>query len=173
MKTLLPLLALSLALAPAIALAQHDHASHAAAADHAAHDAHAAHAAHGGHDAHAAPVVIPADHVPWTPDAPLQEGMARVRRAMAALAHHDMGHMDDNGVLAQAAAVDGAIEYMFANCSLEPEPDIALHGLLARLMAGTQALREHPGDAAPLAGMRAALDDYARLFDDPGADAAR
>jgi hypothetical protein len=56
---------------------------------------------------------------------------------------------------------------MFANCKLEAEPDIALHGVLARLMAGTQALRADPASAAPVAGMRSAVTDYARLFDDP------
>ena len=57
---------------------------------------------------------------------------------------------------------------MFANCKLEPEPDLALHGVLARLMAGTRSLHAHPADAAPVAAMRAAVQDYGRLFDDPG-----
>ena len=62
---------------------------------------------------------------------------------------------------------------MFANCDLEPEPDVALHGILARLMAASEALREAPADPAPVAGMREALADYGRLFDDPLAGPVR
>ena len=79
-----------------------------------------------------------------------------------------MGHMGDEQVLALAGEVDEAIAYMFANCSLEPEPDVALHGLLARLMAGTRDLKQDPAAVAPVAGMRAAVEDYPKLFDDPG-----
>lgn len=149
--------ALGLALAPAAACAQERHDGHAA---HAEHDGHAA------HDVDAASQV-PAGHTPWTPDAPLIEGMARVREAMTGLAHHEMGHLGESNVLVLAGDIDDAIAYMFANCKLEAEPDIALHGVLARLMAGTQALRADPASAAPVAGMRAAVTDYARLFDDP------
>lgn len=53
------------------------------------------------------------------------------------------------------------------HCRLEPEPDVALHGILARLVAGSEALRGAPADPAPVAGMRDALADYVRLFDDP------
>ncbi|MBJ6982641.1 DnrO protein [Luteimonas sp. MC1572] len=157
-------LALGLALTPAAAAAQdrHDgHAAHATQGRPAAHDAHAADAA----------TDVPAGHVQWTPDAPLIEGMARVREAMTGLAHHEMGHLGESNVLVLAGDIDDAIEYMFANCKLDAEPDVALHGILARLMAGTQALRADPASAAPVADMRAAVADYARLFDDPEAAA--
>lgn len=159
-STALLALALGLALAPAPAAAQDTHAGHATGPrgdTHAGHDARAADAA----------VAVPADHVRWTPDAPLVEGMARVREAMTGLAHHEMGHLGESNVLVLAADIDDAIEFMFASCKLDAAPDVALHGLLARLMAGTQALRADPADAAPVAGMRAALVDYGLLFDDP------
>ena len=145
-------LGLGLATTPAAAAAQDQHAGHAAHADHAAGPA----------------SQVPANHVPWTPDAPLIEGMARVREAMTGLAHHEMGHLGASNVVVLATDIDDAIEYMFANCKLEAAPDVALHGLLARLMAGTQALRADPASAAPVADMRAAVLDYARLFADPG-----
>jgi hypothetical protein len=56
---------------------------------------------------------------------------------------------------------------MFANCKLDPEPDHALHDILARLMSGARALHAMPADPTPVASMRAALEDYPRLFDDP------
>ncbi len=173
MKILTPALAAALAIAGGPALAQEGQAhDHHATADHAAHAAHAANPVHqhdpDHHAAHHGAMEIPADHVPWAPDAPLMEGMRRVGGAVGTLRHHEMGHLADEQVLTLAGEVDEAIAYMFANCSLKPEPDIALHGLLARLMAGTRDLAEDPSDATPVAGMRAAVEDYPKLFEDPG-----
>lgn len=163
------LLALALAIVPGLASAQQDHGTHAAHAR-SAEPTSAAHV----HEAALAPAaVVPAGHVQWTPDAPLVDGMRRVRKAVATLAHLEMGHLGEGNVLTVAGDIDAAIEYMFANCELAPEPDVALHGILSRLMAGSQALRAAPADAAPVADMRAALADYALLFDDPAAAAAR
>src|SRR5690606_29825201 len=90
-------------------------------------DAHADADAHGDDEAHAAAIAqaagndfpVPANHVPWTPDAPLIEGMSRVRTAVGALESHP----DADTVRARAADVDAAVEYMFANCKLDTEPD--------------------------------------------------
>lgn len=106
---------------------------------------------------------VPENHVQWTPDAPLMEGMSRVRTAIGVLE----GQPDPETVAAAAADIDTAVDYMFANCELDTEPDIALHAILARLMAGTRALEANPGDAAPVADMHAAVENYERLFDDP------
>lgn len=105
---------------------------------------------------------VPDNHQPWTPDAPLVEGMARVRAAIAGLE----GQSDQAVVAGRAADVDAAVKYMFANCKLDTNPDIALHAILARLMAGTQALHANPADISPVADMHAAVDNYERLFDD-------
>ncbi|NLA68369.1 MAG: DnrO protein [Gammaproteobacteria bacterium] len=151
------------------ATAQDAH-GHVEAHGDAAHDADHAHAA-----AEAAGVdfPVPDGHVRWEPDAPLLEGMSRVRTALAGLEHAGPEqHPDEATVVARAAEVDAAIEYMFANCSLDTEPDIALHAILARLMAGTRALHEDPADTAPVADMEAAIDNYRQLFDDPAADAS-
>lgn len=138
-------------------------------------DAHAeageAHDAHHDHDvSHALGMdfPVPDGHVLWQPDAPLIEGMTRVRAAVGALEQAD-AQLDDAGVLAQAAEVDAAIDYMFENCSLPTEPDVALHAVLARLMAGSQALQADPADLAPAHDMAAAVENYEALFDDPNA----
>lgn len=116
---------------------------------------------------------VPDNHVRWEPDAPLIEGMSRVRTALAGLEHADAAQGPDEAtVAARAADVDAAIEYMFANCSLDTDPDIALHAILARLMAGTQALHADPADTAPVVDMEATIDNYEQLFNDPNADAA-
>ena len=64
--------------------------------------------------------------------------------------------------------MDAAVAYMFENCELDVEPDIALHAILARLMAGAEALHADPDDILPVADMHAAVENYERLFDDPG-----
>lgn len=106
---------------------------------------------------------VPEGHAPWTPDAPLIEGMSRVRAAIAGLE----ADPDPATVAARASDVDAAIQYMFANCKLETEPDVALHAVLARLMAGSQALHANPADTGPVADMHAAVGNYEALFDDP------
>lgn len=145
-----------------------DQAEHAAAAADEAHDD--AHAHGDAHDvAHAAGMdfPVPEGHVGWEPDGPLIEGMSRVRAAIDGLEQAD----DEATVLAGAAEVDSAVEYMFENCSLPVEPDIALHGILARLMAGTQALNADPSITAPVHDMHAAVENYEELFDDPNEEA--
>ena len=109
---------------------------------------------------------VPANHVRWTPDAPLLEGMSQVRGALAGLEAES--HPSDAAVAGYAADIDAAVAYMFANCKLDTEPDVALHAILARLMAGTKALKANPSDGSPVADMHAAMHNYEQLFDDPG-----
>jgi hypothetical protein len=138
------------------AVADAAHVDEPAGAD--AHDAAQGHAQALGVD-----FPVPENHEPWAPDAPLVEGMSRVRAAIAALETHP----DEATVGARAADVDAAVEYMFANCRLPTEPDIALHAILARLMAGSQALKDNPSDTAAVADMHGAVANYEQLFDDP------
>lgn len=148
-----------------------EQAAHADADTHA--DAGATHDTDHAHDVSQARGVdfpAPDNHVPWQPDAPLVEGMSRVRAAIAGL--EAAGPQPDEAtVLAHAADVDAAVEYMFENCSLPNEPDVALHAVLARLMAGSQALNADPTDTAPVHDMHAAVANYEELFDDPNEEA--
>lgn len=156
--------------APSADVASAEHAADAPA-DATAAEAADAHDAHHDHDvSHALGMdfPVPDGHIPWQPDGPLIEGMSRVRTAVGTLEQADP-QPDAAGVLAGAAEVDAAIEYMFENCSLSPEPDVALHAVLARLMAGSQALQANPDDPAPAHDMAAAIENYERLFDDPNA----
>ena len=156
------------------ACTQEQHAStHASATAEAGHAEATAHAETDGHDIHAAAVAnaggtdfpVPANHVRWTPDAPLIEGMSRVRTALAGLEAES--HPNDATVQSLAGDIDSAIAYMFANCRLPTEPDVALHAILARLMADTKALKANPSDGSPVADMHEALHNYEALFDDP------
>ncbi len=160
-----------LAAGPASAGAQAPPAAAAAGEHHhvpaVAHGDADAHAHHGGHPLDSVGLEVPDGHVRWIPDAPLLEGMRRVRTAVADLDAQPAPAREPAAVAASAAEVDAAIAYMFANCELAPEPDVALHAILARLMAGIRALRADPADAGAVEGMRAAVDHYHALFDDP------
>src|SRR3546814_9512749 len=85
--------------------------------------------------------------------------MSRVRTALAGL--ESESHPDDATVAALATDIDSAVEYMFANCQLPPESDIALHAVLARLMANTSALKANPSDGSPVLDMHETVHNTA------------
>lgn len=127
------------------------------------HDAHAH-----GHDTHAtASERAPAPEKRWAVDAPLQSGMNKIRAAVEGLGHHELGHLDRKQVVTLAAEIDVQIRFLVENCKLDPKADAALHGIIAQLLAASKALQDTPADAAPVAKLRAALNDYPRYFDDP------
>lgn len=156
---LFTLLALTLAASPAFA----GEPCHAGADHHHDHQHHP----HHGVDTDR-PGTAPVDGERWASDAPLREGMRRMRVAMEGLSRHESDGLAEAQVHGLATAVDEAVAFMFANCELDPEPDHALHVILAQLMVGSRALHANPADSAPVASMRTALGDYARQFEDPG-----
>ncbi|MBI2396211.1 MAG: DnrO protein [Xanthomonadales bacterium] len=99
-------------------------------------------------------------------DAPLQQGMGKIRAAVATLEHHEMGHLSDEQVVEQAAEIEAQVQFLIANCKLDAQADAALHGIIGKLLEGAKALKDKPADAAPVAPLRAALAEYPRLFDD-------
>lgn len=119
------------------------------------------------HTAHAVAVALPTPPAtPWASDAPLREGMRRMHQAVNALEHAEHGHLDDAQTTAVAQQVQDAANFMFANCKLTPEPDAALHGLLAALMSGAAAIKANPADTSPAVSMREAMALYPRMFED-------
>lgn len=119
---------------------------------------------------HHAQVAVPAQR--WTPDAPLREGMRRARAAVDRLQAVETGNMDSQSVVKQAAAVEGAVVYMFSNCKLSAEPDAALHSILVPLLSEAQALKADPAKVGAVARMRAQIARYPQYFDDPDWDRA-
>ena len=122
-------------------------------------DAHASHA-----PASASSPILPA--TPWASDAPLREGMRRMHRAVDALGHAEHDHLDVAQTTAAAQQVQAAAEFMISNCKLAPEPDAALHGLLATLMTGAATIKADPANTTPVAAMRDAMALYPRMFQD-------
>lgn len=123
--------------------------------------AHHDHAAHAGHDAKPQ---VPAQR--WATDAPLRAGMRNLRESTETLNHYEMGHLDDVQRDNAVEKIDAAIKDMIANCKLKPEADAALHGLLAKFIAGASAARAGKFTKAELAPMQEALVLYPQMFDD-------
>ncbi len=98
--------------------------------------------------------------------------MRGIRVAVQALEHYEHGHMGIAQARSTAALIDTAVDGIFANCRLEPDADVALHGLLAQFLAGAEAVRtSQQVPVQEIAGMRSALARYPQLFDDPQWDA--
>ena len=137
------------AAAPAVpeATAMHEHEHAAAPADGAA-------------------AAAPSSGERFAVDAPLQAGMGKIRTAVASLEHHEMGHLSDEQVIVQADEITAQVQFLIANCKLDPQADAALHGIIGKLLEGAKALKEKPADATPVASLRVALVEYPRLFDD-------
>lgn len=103
----------------------------------------------------------------WASDAALREGMARLHGALDALeGMARAGRHDPELVRARSRAIDEAVAFVFAHCKLDPEPDAALHHLLAAVLGASARLGETPGDLAPVADLREALSHYPHLFED-------
>jgi len=143
MKILATLCALAM-LAPAAALARHDHAAHV-------------------HDA-----AVPPPAEPWPADATLDADMTQVHTVLEQLRHYEMGHMDATLALARVDALEAAVADIFANCTLDPQRDAVLHHMLVPLLAAAQKFKADPKDMTQLAAMRTAVADYPRYFDAPG-----
>lgn len=131
---------------------------------------HPANPASAAQAAHAHPTApAPADRAGklWATDPPLRDGMRRVRQAVRALEHDQHGHLDAAQTAHVASLIDGAVNDMIANCKLQPDADAALHGLIAKFLAGANAARTGQNVPAALADMQGALKKYPLLFDDP------
>ena len=100
----------------------------------------------------------------YVPDAPLLAGMRRIKAAATELARPPEGGPDPTRVLAQADAIGQAVDGIFRDCRLAPEPDAALHPVLARLLGAVNALRADTRDAEAVAAIGQAIADYERLF---------
>ncbi|MBL8299355.1 MAG: DnrO protein [Rhodanobacteraceae bacterium] len=142
------------------------HAGHMAAETSASHASHAAPAARDT----AVPVHAPTKR--WATDMALRKGMGQVQAALKQLRPPELGHMPLPAAREQAAQIETAIHFLFANCRLEPDADSALHQILLPLLQAAQRLQGDPADRAALAALQEAVTLYPRLFDDPGWPAA-
>src|SRR5687768_3887097 len=121
------------------------------------------HASHGPASSQKAPRTVASR---WTADATLKQEMQGIRQAEEALGHHEHQHLDAPQIVALATKVDVHVQAIVAGCQLPPDADAALHGVIASLTRGTGALKSDPSQAQAIAGMRDAVAQYDRLFDE-------
>jgi hypothetical protein len=122
-----------------------------------------------GHAAHGV-MQIELDHGRrWATDAPLREGMGRIRAVAGAARQADArGRLNATQARALAAGVEDGIAFMVQHCRLEPKADANLHILLGRLSAAATAVKANPKAADGLPQMFEVLDLYPRYFTHPG-----
>lgn len=104
----------------------------------------------------------------YATDATLRAQMREIRVNVLALEHAPHGHLTPQGAAQIADRITGHVNTIIANCRLPPESDAALHHIIGPLLADAGTLKADPGRTDAIAGMRRALDQYARQFDDPG-----
>jgi hypothetical protein len=108
----------------------------------------------------------------WASDAPLRDGMARIRGLVAAkVGNAHEGTMGPAEYAALAGQVEVEVGKIVASCKLPPEADAVLHVVLSDLMAGTDAMAGRGKATAPRDGLVkvvAAVNDYGRTFEHPG-----
>lgn len=121
------------------------------------------HASHGHASVQQAPRTVASR---WAADATLKQEMLGIRQAVDALGHHEHQHLDASQIVALATRVEAHVQAIVAGCQLPPDADAALHGVIAALTRGTGALKSDPSQAQAVAGMRDALAQYDRLFDE-------
>ena len=128
---------------------------HAAATSSEAHDAHAN---------HSAPVLAEGER--WPTDAPLRAAMNRIEIAVGeAEPAYDNGKLEASAAQSLAAKIDTDVRYMIENCKLAPEPDAALHVLIARMMSAATALQANPNSPEGVPELAAVVRDYRMTFD--------
>lgn len=114
------------------------------------------------HDHHAAAAELASVNAErWASDAALREGMRRLR-----LAIEDLDSASAQPA-ASAAAIEAAVNYLFAECRLPPAPDAALHGLLAQTLGAAAELRGAAPHQHARSQLQTVLQRYPQLFDDP------
>jgi hypothetical protein len=107
----------------------------------------------------------------WATDAPLREGMAEIRKALARQhAAVKKGTMGDAGYAALGATIEKNVASIVANCKLSPEADANLHVIIAELTGAADDLQGGPTASHEEAARKAmnAVNLYGRYFDHPG-----
>lgn len=103
----------------------------------------------------------------YATDAILREQMRAIRKNVLALERHGYGNITKELATQLADQITGHVNTIIVNCKLPPDADAALHNIIGSLLQNASALKAHPGRNDAVAGMRTALDQYARMFDDP------
>lgn len=107
----------------------------------------------------------------WTTDEALRQGMTEIRHAL----EPQLGAIHNNKLTPEqyqaiAHKTEEQVAYIVANCKLPADADAALHGIIAEMGEGVEAMsgksKAKPRDGA--VKLLNALNEYGRTFDHPG-----
>ncbi len=105
----------------------------------------------------------------WVTDAALRQGMEAIHVALvAALPTFETGELGASAAQALAGVVTSQVQFLLANCKLDPDADAQLHILIGQMMSAAEAM---VADAASVDGvpkLHAAVQLYGDYFEHPG-----
>lgn len=119
-----------------------------------------------GHEQHGMSELVLNDGKRWATDAPLRQGLERIRDAVvpivAATATRPLTKAE---ATAFSRAIEDQVQYLVENCKLEPKADAALHVLLNEFLQGAGTLAADPASKAAIERVVNALERYPQYFD--------
>lgn len=122
-----------------------------------------------GHGQHGMPELVLNDGKRWATDAPLRQGLERIRDAVAPIVAPSATRPLTNAeATALSVAIKDQVQYLVENCKLEPKADAALHVLLNDFLQGADALAVDPASMPALKRIMRALHLYPQYFDHQG-----
>lgn len=105
----------------------------------------------------------------WATDAPLRQGMETIHAALeVAIPTFEKGEMTDSAATKLAAVVTGQVQFLVANCQLEPDADAQLHILIGQMLSAAEAMAADAGSAEGVPQLHAAVQLYGDYFEHPG-----
>ncbi|MCW8956508.1 MAG: hypothetical protein OQL09_06465 [Gammaproteobacteria bacterium] len=122
-----------------------------------------------GHDEHGASGLSLNQGKKWQTDAPLRQGMnsinEAVKKAVPAFHHDELNKADAKQL---AKHINDQVNYLVANCKLEPQADATLHVLIGELLTSADKLSRDPLSNQGMPGLVKALMQYPNYFEHQG-----
>ncbi|HWS25871.1 MAG TPA: hypothetical protein VN259_04775 [Xanthomonadales bacterium] len=105
----------------------------------------------------------------WPTDAALRQGMETIHVALAAaLPTFERGELTAPAATTLAGVVSSQVQFLIANCKLEPDADAQLHILIGQMMSAAEAMLTDPAAADGVPKLHAAVQLYGDYFEHPG-----
>jgi len=104
----------------------------------------------------------------WATDLPLRQGMGRIHGAMNdALPAFEKGALSASAATALANEVTTQVQYLIANCKLEPAADAQLHIVIGQMLGAADALAKDPSSSEGMPRLQQTLRLYGDYFAHP------